>query len=250
MTNKEWYEKRKSEHRCVTCGKQDSRTLSGLVYCAECNTKRTEAQRKYRREISDYDKKVRQIRKKEGLCIQCGKEDAYTMAGRSRCADCAEKMREADKRRYKKDGKKRNDQAYQQRIERGLCVRCGKHPVPPGRRICDLCVKQTQRNTRKRFIEQGGNWPRGENGICWTCNKEPVIPGQRVCAACYEKVLAAQKKADEWHKENGYGPFAEGVRAFWELKRARKLLRNTTPMAVSNPMSGEGNTERSLPLNG
>ena len=38
-------------------------------------------------------KEFRDLRKKAGVCRDCGKEDAYTMAGRTYCAECAEKDR-------------------------------------------------------------------------------------------------------------------------------------------------------------
>lgn len=49
-----------------------------------------EDRRKYGRE---YMKGLRHWRKAHHLCGACGKKDAYTMAGRYRCADCCEKRR-------------------------------------------------------------------------------------------------------------------------------------------------------------
>ena len=38
----------REEHRCIDCGKQDERTLSGHPNCAVCHAKRSEMQKRYR----------------------------------------------------------------------------------------------------------------------------------------------------------------------------------------------------------
>ena len=41
-------EKCREEHRCIDCGKQDERTLSGHPNCTVCQAKRIEMQKRYR----------------------------------------------------------------------------------------------------------------------------------------------------------------------------------------------------------
>lgn len=172
---------------------------------------------------AEYNKRERENRKREHLCIQCGKQDAYTLNGRSRCAVCAENARNSDKRRNKT---KRND-AHRKRMERwiaeGKCSRCGREKIP-GYSLCKRCIISMNAKKRAKKIEDGMNWPRGSNGICWTCNKNKVIPGRKLCEECYRKTLDAQKKADEWHKINGYGFVALEVENFWEIQRANGWL--------------------------
>lgn len=167
---------------------------------------------------SEYDKRMREIMKREHRCIQCGKQDAYTLNGRSRCSVCAEKGRIADKKRYTTHCSPEATKAVREnRGAQGLCVRCGRI-APPGRRVCQLCVSRTNKNLRDRKIAEGMNYPRGSNGIYWTCNKEPVMEGKKICQSCYEKTMIAQRMATEWHKQNGNGPIEKSIAGFWKLK--------------------------------
>ena len=70
---------------------------------------------------SEYNHTIYQARKNSHLCIQCGKQDAFTLNGRARCAECTAAERERDKKRYQKSGKERNRKAYQDRLEKGVC---------------------------------------------------------------------------------------------------------------------------------
>lgn len=40
---------------------------------------------------NEFKRAKRASLKRLGLCMWCGKEDAYTMSGRSMCADCCAK---------------------------------------------------------------------------------------------------------------------------------------------------------------
>ena len=174
---------------------------------------------------SEYYKRLREIAKAEHRCIQCGKQDAYTLNGRSRCSVCADKGKIADRKRadthWSYEAQK---EVREKRAAKGLCVRCGRI-APPGRRTCQLCTFNTNRNLRNAKIAAGMNWPRGSNGICWTCNKEPVLSGKKLCRSCYENTLAAQSKCTEWHKENGWGPVKQSVDNFWKLEHAEREER-------------------------
>lgn len=174
---------------------------------------------------SEYDKRMRELMKKDNRCIQCGKQDAYTLNGRSRCSVCAEASRARDRARYETHGSYEAQKAKREkRAANGLCVRCGRI-APTGRRVCQLCVGHTNKNLRKRRISDGMNWPRGSNGICWTCNKEPVLEGKKLCQSCYDKAIAAQARATEWHRENGFGPIKQQIDNMWELNHAEREER-------------------------
>lgn len=174
---------------------------------------------------SEYDKRIREIAKAEHRCIQCGKQDAYTLNGRSRCSVCSDKGKLADRKRYQTHNSlEAQKKVREKRAANGLCVRCGRI-APPGRRTCALCISHTNQNLQDRRIAEGMNWPRGSNGICWTCNKEPVMEGKKICQSCYEKTMKAQQMATEWHKKNGTGPVKQSIENFWKLENAKKEER-------------------------
>lgn len=108
----------------------------------------------HKKEYYELNKQRRETLKILHRCRECGKQDAFTLAGRTRCADCVEKDTE---RRCRKRGYKR------------LWKRLPKEMPEVNR-------------------------PRGGNGICWQCNKHPVLKGKRVCPACYEKKVAVVMK--------------------------------------------------------
>ena len=90
--------------------------------------------REYQRE---YTRAGRQLMKKLQRCIQCGEQDAFTLAGRARCAECAEKARIYNRERAAKHQEEinaRNRRYAEDRKAAGLCVKCGRpsdgHSLP------------------------------------------------------------------------------------------------------------------------
>lgn len=81
-------EKYKAERRCVSCGKQDERTLSGKVHCESCNA----ADKLYRSE-------TRQYLISRHRCVQCKAKDERTMRGLTLCQKCADKQAESRRMR-------------------------------------------------------------------------------------------------------------------------------------------------------
>ena len=88
-------------------------------------------------------------------CTVCGQQDAFTLNGRGRCAECVEK-----------------DTVYQRE-------RRGYRPL-------------WERETRPK---PEVNWPRGSNKICYICNKRPNLEGKRLCHDCYEMSVSFLQKA-------------------------------------------------------
>ena len=37
------------------------------------------------------------------------------------------------------------------RLDRGLCMKCGKHPLAPGRRLCAPCGERRRESERARY---------------------------------------------------------------------------------------------------
>lgn len=157
--------------------------------------------------IKAYNRKRTVIRKSAHICTRCGLEDAYTIAGRSLCADCAEKARQCKAKQYEDEGKKQrmysqHCNGQQKRRDAGLCPTCGR-PSTPGYSTCEYCRAKHRNYMRQRR----NNPPRGAYGICWNCNKAEAMPGKRVCQTCYEilcrnlekgREVQAEMKANGW----------------------------------------------------
>lgn len=173
---------------------------------------------------ADYKKMRYYARKKDGVCVRCGREDAYTMAGRSYCAECVEKMNEINKRYRENHPKANHDKCKKRRDtlnDKGLCERCGKRAAKPGRKLCETCMKKMADKNRDKKIANGMNWPRGDNGICWNCNRENAIPGKRLCVVCYEKSLINMKCAHDANKKIALA----GIKHFWKYDNENVFIK-------------------------
>lgn len=156
---------------------------------------------------NEYKRIEYKVRRNDGLCTRCGREDAYTMAGRSMCAECAENARERKARQYADDDRRQRMYAQhrngkQKRRDAGICPECGR-PATPEYSTCEYC-RAKHRNYMRRYRNTA---PRGENGLCWQCNKNEAIPGKRVCQTCYERLLDSAEKgriSQEKMKVNGW----------------------------------------------
>ncbi len=148
------------------------------------NQKKLEYNRAYNREL-------RAWLKSNKLCIVCGEMDAFTMVGRSLCADCADSANERIKKAYAAGYRtKRLAQAKEHREKRrvsGLCTRCGGKRQNEKYKLCEECRREARRYYQKHKVENG-HYTR-ELGICYLCNREPELPGYRTCAACHQKMV-------------------------------------------------------------
>lgn len=134
----------------------------------------------------------RALRKKAGICRDCGKEDAYTMIGRTYCFDCAEKQRLA-KAKARKDPEKRQKMLDQHKAmtdryeSEHRCKTCGKKLSENYKyKNCERCRAKYRRALKKsREKIYGTPNERGQNNICWQCNKNIVMKGKKICAECY-----------------------------------------------------------------
>lgn len=136
-------------------------------------------------------------------CTKCGQQDAFTLNGRSLCAECVEKVNAQSKRYNAEHREERNAwcrEWVQTRREAGLCPRCGK-PAEDGYIICKRCrVKDNRRREKKRRENDASPW-RWQDGICWTCKRRPVLDGKKLCRECYDKSLKSMAKAREAVKD-------------------------------------------------
>ncbi len=133
----------------------------------------------------------RALRKRAGICRDCGQEDAYTMAGRTYCFDCAKKQRIA-KQKARNDPQTRRKMLDQHthmkdtRKANGLCPTCGRK-TDGEHALCPYCRAKARKSTARHRAKQNPsvNYPRGSNGICFQCNKAPVMDSKKLCADCY-----------------------------------------------------------------
>lgn len=154
---------------------------------------------------SEYWKRFKEERVKNGLCRGCGKEDAFTMNGRSYCADCAEKNQIRHRTERLSQEARENDakkmREHRKRLEEeGRCIRCGrKHNEEY--KTCKYCRAKKRNYNRKKNQEKSAT--KGVT-LCWQCNKEEMFPGYKLCAKCYDMKMKALEIANRVNREIGY----------------------------------------------
>lgn len=142
-------------------------------------------------------KEYYRLLKAHHICPSCKQQDAYTLAGRTYCAECAEKRRaqrhEARKNPDVRERERASGEKWRRKQkEAGICVSCGKATALEGEVRCVRCKEKARRST----IEQNrkrGILPR-ISGVCYRCNRGEPMDGKRVCRACYEKMLPIAKE--------------------------------------------------------
>ena len=105
-----------------------------------------------------------------------------------------------------------------ERLARGVCPKCGKHPPAPGRSLCESCLERSRAAERARYerarlegAAYGGRDPesrrrmarernsrrrreRSDAGLCANCGARPPVQGSTVCEACREERRAVERK--------------------------------------------------------
>lgn len=178
----------------------------------------------------------------QGLCPRCG--IAYPAPGRVLCERCAEKRRVAQrvrdakrratgKPRYTNPEKEhvRKRRCYQQqtaeRYAKGLCPKCGKEELAPGRRLCDPCGAKRRKAERARYAAgkaagklYGGKDPnlcrriarkkskerfhtRRDSGLCTRCGHRPLVAGSTTCEPCSDVRRAADREQYDKRRSDG-----------------------------------------------
>ena len=206
---KQYREKMKREQRCFLCGAQDERTLIGLTRCGICTEK--DKQRfvkwgethpeEYAKRLAD-QKEWRKQLKEHHLCVDCRKQDAFTLGGRPKCAECAAKDSARVLKKRRLDPKPNRDSAKARRQlwrDEHKCSRCG-HPLPNdySYRTCWLCREKCRiAREARRWRQNPDRNKRGMPGVCWQCVKRPVMEGKKLCEECYNAKLPLILKAAE-----------------------------------------------------
>ena len=154
---------------------------------------------------SEWQREYRGVLKHLHLCRDCKKMDAFTLSGKSRCAECTEKAR-IQRGKYMQNPENRaksltaDRERRAERIENGCCAACGAPLYDSSYKLCPKCrAKCRARNARA--ARKRGVLPRTD-GICWQCNRAPVALGRGLCASCYEKKVPISLKNIEKAREN------------------------------------------------
>lgn len=143
----------------------------------------------------------RKTLKKYHFCKDCGKQDAYTLGGRTYCFECAEKgaMYKRIAREIPEKKQKMSEQHKSMRDKRKAqhqCPTCGRKLSENYEYVhCVYCrERQKKYNKTHRHKKYGIPNIRGENDICWQCNKNTVKQGFKLCEECYTKKVKIAKE--------------------------------------------------------
>ena len=109
-------------------------------------------------------------RRARGMCPRCGKHPPAP--GRTLCATCLERGREAQRARYdrrkaagdpyggrkpesrRRMARERNRRRRRERTEAGLCVRCGELAPAEGSVVCDTCREARRAEERELYAKR------------------------------------------------------------------------------------------------
>ena len=137
-----------------------------------------------------------------GMCPRCGK--IPPAPGRSLCEPCLERDRETRRARYaearaggapyggrdpesrRRMARERARKRRRERVEAGLCPRCGREPVEDGA-VCEPCREARRAAEKKLYAE------RRAGGRCGRCGGE-VFAGASRCEACAARDEARSSK--------------------------------------------------------
>lgn len=159
---------------CVQCGQRDA--AQGYVRCPECIEKLTVAsakcwedegkRKKYNERGKQRIKELREQRKKESLCIACGKQVKSGIY----CDWCKNK-RNARRRIGRSQG-----ELFRDRIEAGVCMYCGKRVVP-GYKFCEIHLKTRQECIKRIQYKASEKWRKEINGEWKTRQSKNSVNG-------------------------------------------------------------------------
>lgn len=83
---REYSTRRRENHECLRCGKQDEYTLSGKIYCKSCSLDK-----------SNRYNSARAIMVENGICIKCKGKVEPERIGKVLCASCSAKNAEQNR---------------------------------------------------------------------------------------------------------------------------------------------------------
>ena len=159
-------------------------------------------------------------RRAAGICVRCGKAPAAPE--RTACEPCLEKRRASDRANYaaakaagklyggadpivqRRAGRARSKRRQKQRVEAGLCIRCGKRRPEEEGTTCAPCREKRQAAERRQYAE------RKAAGRCTRCGGA-VHDGLSRCVPC-----AAVEDASKCPERKN----ARSRKLYWKRKAA------------------------------
>ena len=175
------YQRHKTAGICPNCKKEPAAT--GRVQCEKC---------------TEQHKQEREYLISHKICRQCRNEDAEP--NRLLCWDCAEKARQrgqayrsnmtADER----EKQKVYNRIYSKnrrinRIEKGICIRCGQRKMRFGIQLCIDCHIRLKRYKESKKPDTLLRNERPDYGLCYICGN-PSASDKKLC----EKHLEVARK--------------------------------------------------------
>lgn len=138
--------------------------------------------------------------KEQGVCCRCGKEDAYTLIGKTLCADCMKERVERNRQyreSHKEEVRKKNHERILKCKSEGICTVCRHRKAQQGYTMCKHCRDQAVIRRKKKRLNNGKLSAEQALycGLCTRCRKEPHMEGKKLCPDCYADVLKALEKA-------------------------------------------------------
>lgn len=195
--NKMRYKERKENKLCVRCNKQDERTLNGGALCQKCVDEKREERKncseEERKRINEANDKYKKKCIAQNRCKRCGKQDAYTLTGKTHCYECTQKISEYHKK-YENENKEkiaeRKKKRHQELIDKGICTQCRKRPAREGKTQCEICaLKKKARDYKKTHSK----WR--DPDLCSRCHKNEKFKEFELCETCYNNALKGIKNA-------------------------------------------------------
>lgn len=158
-------------------------------------------------------------------CVICGKRDAFTINGRSYCADCCEKIKKHKNIHYLKNKDKLSEKRkslYYYRKQNHICITCGKPFTEEDDKKYAQCKKcRAKGKIRARNKRQeNGFYDNSYSGLCTQCRKKPPLKDKKVCEDCYPKMRESILRARQFAIKSNY--FSQEVKNQWTIWNSQK----------------------------
>ncbi len=123
-----------------------------------------------------------------------------------------------DRDKAREHGRERYRRLTKERLASGMCLKCGRDPLPPGRSLCHACGEKKRKAERARYARAkaegrlyGGRDPKSRRrigrersrkrlrahrdaGLCTRCGRRSPVEGGATCRACRDARQAAERE--------------------------------------------------------
>ena len=135
------------------------------------------------------------------ICLDCRRQDGYTLGGHNYCYECNAKRNEKA-RAYREEKRaeinEKRREAYARKKEDRKCEYCGRMlGLLDSGVLCYRCRAMRSNRLLTRYTR------RRIEGVCFQCCDRPTMVGKKLCAACYQK--NGEKLVKMWEARKGNG---------------------------------------------